>query len=521
MRPDPLVPAFYYYKFADAISAPYTSLSAYSAGAIDSSGNIIKPESSIDPFEYFVIKLKRIFEQLPYGTTKASLASYIPALQLFSEEAQDYGMQTEHFNYFVEGMVACESNGELSYLELIEDMGSGNLGGPATSTNTGGVSGYDPPMQKGVMKRKSILGFENSCEMFDVCPDHYEGIKSAKAWRHVPDSESKSYLQRYQRRNGKGKMAIRNSDTGEVHFISMKPQSFMEEYGLEGLDILNEKKDLTEPVSKLLDPVLNPPKEDASIAGASTERLGKLLHGTRALGTAISSNDSGLLKDVEDELIDLSGKPVSDNKKDAIDVDPKTNKIHALDIKGHTTTIGQRIDVGEYGEHPGLEDVIEPLRATMRDVEAPAEVIKSAKTKARSALKNLESGRQSQLKNIVMSGLNNDVPMSILPAESSKQFRFPYSATLTPAGLMKGYVEKVPHVGYHLRPSGSRIEVGVRAPDISSQRAQGVFASVAKDLTTGKMQSAQINTNQLDSVLKNIDPAIGKIVREKLSQFTK
>jgi hypothetical protein len=243
MRSDPLVPAFYYYKFADAISAPYTSLSAYSSGVIDSSGHIIKPESSIDPFEYFVIKLKKIFEQLPYGTTKASLASYIPALQMFSEEAQDYGMESEHFNYFVEGMVASESNGELSYLELVEEMGSANLGGPATSNNTGGVSGYDPPMQKGVMKRKSILGFENSCEMFDVCPDDYEGIKSAKAWRHVPESESKSYLQRYQRRNGKGKMAIRNSDTGEVHFISMKPQSFMEEYGLEGLDILNEDYD--------------------------------------------------------------------------------------------------------------------------------------------------------------------------------------------------------------------------------------------------------------------------------------
>ena len=44
MRNNPLVPAFYYYKFAEAISAPYTSLSAYTAGAIDSQGNIIKPE---------------------------------------------------------------------------------------------------------------------------------------------------------------------------------------------------------------------------------------------------------------------------------------------------------------------------------------------------------------------------------------------------------------------------------------------------------------------------------------------
>jgi hypothetical protein len=33
-------------------------LDAFRAGTIDAAGNIIKPESSIDPFEYFVIKLK-------------------------------------------------------------------------------------------------------------------------------------------------------------------------------------------------------------------------------------------------------------------------------------------------------------------------------------------------------------------------------------------------------------------------------------------------------------------------------
>jgi len=523
MRNNPLVPAFYYYKFAEAISAPYTSLSAYTAGAIDSQGNIIKPESSIDSFEYFVIKLKKIFEQLPYGTTKASLSSYIPALQMFSEKVEKFGITKTQFHFFVEGMFARETNGTHSYFELLEDMGSANMGGPASSPayNTGSVSGMDAPMQTGVAKRKSVLGFENSCEMFDVCPEDYEGMKSAKAWRHVPDSESKTYLQRYQRRNGARKMAVRNADTGEIYFLSLKPQSFVEEYRIESLNILNEEKDLTEPIAKLLDPVINPPKEDAAIAGAATERLGKLLHGTRALGTALLNNDSGLLKDVKDQLIDLSGKPISNNKKDAIDVDPKTNKIHDLDVKGYTTTIGQRIDVGEYGNHPGLEDVIEPLSATMRDVEAPPKVIQAAKTKARSVLKNLESGRQSQLKDIVMSGLNNDVPMSILPSESNKPFRFPYSPTLTPAGLMKGYVEQVPRVGYHLRPSGSRIEVGVRVPDISSQKAQGVFASVAKDLTTGKMESAQINDNQLNTVLQNIDPAIGNIVRQQLARFKK
>jgi len=54
------IPSFYFYKFAQGISAPYTELAAYSAGAIDSSGNVLKAESSIDSFEYLIIKLKKI-----------------------------------------------------------------------------------------------------------------------------------------------------------------------------------------------------------------------------------------------------------------------------------------------------------------------------------------------------------------------------------------------------------------------------------------------------------------------------
>jgi hypothetical protein len=272
MRNNPLVPAFYYYKFAEAISAPYTSLSAYTAGAIDSQGNIIKPESSIDSFEYFVIKLKKIFEQLPYGTTKASLASYIPALQMFSEEVERFGITKTQFNFFVEGMFAVETNGTHSYFELLEDMGSANMGGPASSPayNTGSVSGMDAPMQSGVAKRKSVLGFENSCEMFDVCPEDYEGMKSAKAWRHVPDSESKAYLQRYQRRNGAGKMAVRNSDTGEIHFLSLKPQSFVEEYGIDRLDILKENK-----VKDYTDTSSDPETNVATLTDNQEKKLGR------------------------------------------------------------------------------------------------------------------------------------------------------------------------------------------------------------------------------------------------------
>ena len=34
------IPSFYFYRFADAVSGPYTALNAYSSGIIDRNGNI-------------------------------------------------------------------------------------------------------------------------------------------------------------------------------------------------------------------------------------------------------------------------------------------------------------------------------------------------------------------------------------------------------------------------------------------------------------------------------------------------
>ena len=59
------IPSFSLSKFSETITAPYTSLSAFSSGVIDADGNLLKPESSIDSYEYFIIKLKKIFEGTP------------------------------------------------------------------------------------------------------------------------------------------------------------------------------------------------------------------------------------------------------------------------------------------------------------------------------------------------------------------------------------------------------------------------------------------------------------------------
>jgi hypothetical protein len=249
MQPSSYVPSFYFYKLADAISAPYTSLDAYRAGAIDSSGNLLKPVSSIDSFEFLVIKLKQIFDQLPYGTTKAKLSNYLATLNLFSEEVEAYEITQEQFHCLVEGIICHNTNNEVSYLELLEDMGTGGgagaLGVPAQggNINQGGVSGYDIKMKLPLMKRKKGDYFDN-CEIFDVCPEEFNSFMNSKQWKDVPDSETKNYLRRFQRRNKDGKIGVRglNPVSGEqdLFWITYPAKNFMEEVDLSKLNILFE-----------------------------------------------------------------------------------------------------------------------------------------------------------------------------------------------------------------------------------------------------------------------------------------
>ena len=236
------IPSFSISNFAQSVSAPYTSFGAYASGVIDANGNLLKPESSIDPYEYFVIKLKKIFEELPTNYTKARLNSYMSPFQIFNEESEFLGIPKEHFLMFVEG-----------YLEggllLNEDMGAGmatggspgSLGTAQVVPNTGTVMGYDKPMDLPLFRRSPV-------EMFDVDHNEFQNFKNAKAWKHIPDSPTKKYLKRFQQRNPNGKMAIRtkkpDTDEHDLYWITYPAKNFMEEYGLEGLDILNEKKDI-------------------------------------------------------------------------------------------------------------------------------------------------------------------------------------------------------------------------------------------------------------------------------------
>jgi len=233
------IPSFSISNFAQSVSAPYTSFGAYASGVIDANGNLLKPESSIDPFEYFVIKLKKIFEELPTNYTKARLNSYMSAFQIFNEEAEFLGIPKEHFLLFVEGYLQ-------GGLLLNEDMGAGmatggspgSLGTAQVVPNTGTVMGYDKPMDLPLFRRSPV-------EMFDVDHNEFQNFKNAKAWKHIPDSPTKKYLKRFQQRNPSGKMAIRtkkpDTDEHDLYWITYPAKNFMEEYGLDVMDFLFEE----------------------------------------------------------------------------------------------------------------------------------------------------------------------------------------------------------------------------------------------------------------------------------------
>ena len=222
-----LVPSFYFYKFAEYISKPFTSFDAYRSGAIDERGKLLKPESSIDPFEYFVIKLKLIFDQLPPGLTKYHLGNYVTSLRMFTEECKKFNIQKDHFISLMEGMFAV--NGYDVNMELLnEDMTAGGMSvaGGSEGYNTGGVSGFDPPMAMPMQRRKAPVGMEK-LSIFDVDnDDEFARYSSAKT-----NSELPRRVRRFIYGNPESSIMIRHAKSGKIHMVP-KQKSIKEEFNL-------------------------------------------------------------------------------------------------------------------------------------------------------------------------------------------------------------------------------------------------------------------------------------------------
>lgn len=241
------IPSFYFYKFADALSQPYSQLNAFKSGLIDSGGNIIGNESSVDPFEYFIIKLKKIFEQLPPGITKYKTGNLFGVMQLFSEEAQQFGLSKDDFNILIEAELTIASGGNFGYTDISEDMttgsAAGSIGVPADApkTNSGSVAGFDPKMGD-MMTRAGPVNMFGSVEMFTMPSNEFKMFKFSKTY---PKSPTGNYLRRLGYRNPQNKIAIKDDESGEIQWLpAPNKKTFVEEFFLKELPILKEKNDL-------------------------------------------------------------------------------------------------------------------------------------------------------------------------------------------------------------------------------------------------------------------------------------
>lgn len=366
------IPSFYFYKFAQGLSAPYSSLQAYQSGIIDESGNIVKPESSIDPLEYLIIKLKKIFEELPSGMTKAQLGNYLSTMKLFGESVESFGITKAEYTGLLEGHFIMEGYPQISLKNLFEDMGAAGMAAPASSPgyNTGNVSGMDPVMAPMQRRQKPVKTGLDACEMFDVCPEELQQFKNASDWRYVPEGPTKKYIRRYQLRNPSGSIALRSvdPDTNEasIHWLSFKPKKLKEE-----TEMLEESRFTPTKAAKRIislgaeqlikshegktdvDPQSGKPKQ-----GGWAQRFGDLSLWTHNLMTSGNAEHQGMEEFAGRSL----GREVFQTGVDTWVHDPKTGLLKPADIKAHNTTVFGHINPEEYGKYPGLGKTMELLQ---------------------------------------------------------------------------------------------------------------------------------------------------------------
>jgi hypothetical protein len=348
------IPSFSLSNFAGDVSSPYTSLSAYQKGIIDENGNLKKNIDGMDAYEFFIWKLKKIFEQIPMSYTKASLQQFPTTFKLFSEEAKQFNINPIECEMFL--------NGYLESLMLNEDVGAaivsgsapaGSLGVPAESKNEGGIMGYDVRMGMPMARRKSMM------QMFDVDKDEYENFKKAKSWKELQDSKTKKYLQRYQRRNKDSKMAVRflDPETGkqEVHWIKLNRDQISEtrEF-LNFADFLNEDVKSSKTgrhaghvIDKLVSKIGSSENYDIrSLDKDQTEYVGRMIDWVNGFHAASISGESGHAE----EWIDLGAKNATKiaSKNDSIgpEADPDGFRYDPLSKSKNFQDRVKKIDYG-------------------------------------------------------------------------------------------------------------------------------------------------------------------------------
>jgi hypothetical protein len=554
------IPSFYFYRFADAVSGPYTALNAYSSGIIDRNGNIKGNESSIDPFEYFVIKLKKIFDQLPPGTTKYKLQNLMGTLQVFNEEFDLPEISKEQLNSLIESHIMINAEDGVSYLNLLEDMSTGSAGGgagtigtpaEAPGANKGNVSGYDPVMMP-MMSRSGPVNMFPSIEMFNVSKSEFDAFKAAKAWKQLQDSKTKKYLQRFQRRNKNGKMAVRDEESGEIFFIPYNEKSLVEQFNLENLDILNENKKITDIFKNLMVNANYTPESGIKpIAGSKEEHTARMVHAIRSLHAAKTGGEKGLDLFIS-SFDDLSKKETSENGPDAVEIKADKSgdlRTDLLDVKGINTSIRRRADEPlkrNLGITQQIADLSGELQREIKKI--PQETFPTLDVKTIKKITDTEKvrGAKSSLEDAIKKGLSRNVDLKTIRdyiragynlegakavnwsvlQPASKKVKLTLSPepetgkTKLPAILSANLVSDVlgdpkiidtvtvkPRVVVKKEKTGEvspEIDVWARGSDLSPKKRQAAIETTAKNMGTGNIIHADINDEMIETMRKHL-----------------
>jgi len=483
------IPSFYFYKFAQGISEPYTALKAYSSGAIDDRGNLQRGESSIDPLEYLIIKLKKIFEELPQGMTKAKLNNYLSTLQLFGEEAESLGITKPEYEGLMEGHLIMAGYPNISFKQLTEDMGVGGMAAPASSPgyNTGAVSGNDPvmaPMQR--RKQPVKTGFD-ACEMFDVCPEELQQFKDASDWKYVPEGPTKKYLRRYQLRNPNGTIALRsiNPDTGEadIHWVSLKSKKLKEEKSSDGTMISeNANSAWEEIVRRGAEYQINPPRHLRSKSGKKKRGARSQLLGAMLIGMHNLRTNPDMADEIVKDTIEAYGKDVSHTGMDIQIIDPKTGKFTAGDVKGENTTTFAPLNQTVLSKIPGLSSRLQQMMGEYARRGKPYSDTQKEKVRAQS--RQLSAQYQKDLVDpfenyFTQSGMQ----FGVVPSQSGRgSYNFPGLLTVVPNRNIRNYARST-NLAVSPRFAEEELQFRIRGGDINTKQTSEQIAKGAYVLT--------------------------------------
>lgn len=139
-----IITSFTLYKFVDALTTPFTRMSAYSMGIIDANGKQLKSVEELSqrelqqftPFEQLIVSLKRLLVKVPDPYVRAHLSNVPAALALFTEECEKAGGNGA---MFLEGAMR-----ELRACGFLREDGEGAAAPIANSVGAGGVAGMKP-----------------------------------------------------------------------------------------------------------------------------------------------------------------------------------------------------------------------------------------------------------------------------------------------------------------------------------------------------------------------------------------